>query len=143
MRYSDFQKCKNWFNNYTRSTTSSSGRKKDGKKACKCPKFWKSYTLQDGVKELHSDRIKAKVKESTDKKWGLVAWLAIYAKAAAEVAAQLSAKERKDVNDLVERWNTQGPSKEEKKKWVYFSSRMVFIFWFTAFKGTWRQLGPQ
>ena len=68
------------------------------------------------MKELHSDRIKAKVKESTDKKWGLVAWLAIYAKAAAEVAAQLSAKERKDVNDLVERWNTQGPSKEEKKK---------------------------
>ena len=40
----------------------------------------------------------------------------IYAKAAAEVAAQLSAEEREEVNDLVERWNTQGPPEEEKKK---------------------------
>ena len=59
------------------------------------------------MKELHSDRIEAKVKESMDEKQGPPAWLAIYAKAAAEVAAQLSAEERKEVNDLVERWNTQ------------------------------------
>ena len=38
-----------------------------------------------------------------DKKQGLLAWLAIYAKAAAEVAAQLSDEEREEVNDWVER----------------------------------------
>ena len=68
------------------------------------------------MKELHGDRIEAKVKESTDEKRGSPAWLAIYAKAAAEVAAQLSAEEREEVNDLVEKWNTQGPPEEEKKK---------------------------
>ena len=51
-----------------------------------------------------------------DKKQGLPAWLAIYAKAAAEVAAQLSGEEREEVNDLVERWNTQGLPEEEEKK---------------------------
>ena len=40
----------------------------------------------------------------------------IYTKAAAEVAAQLSGEEREEVNDLVERWNTQGLPEEEKKK---------------------------
>ena len=68
--HSDFQKCKNWFNNYVKPTTSSLGGKKDGKKAHKGPKFGKSYTLQDGVKELHGDRIEAELKESTDEKWG-------------------------------------------------------------------------
>ena len=38
------------------------------------------------------------------------------AKAVAEVAAQLSGEEREEVNDLVERWNTQGLPEEEKKK---------------------------
>ena len=42
--------------------------------------------------------------------------MAIYAKAAAEVSAQLSAEEREKVNDFVERWNTQGLPEEEKKK---------------------------
>ena len=41
--------------------------------------------------------------------------MAIYAKAAAEVTAQLSA-EREKVNDFVERWDTQGLPEEEKKK---------------------------
>ena len=49
-------------------------------------------------------------------KQGSPAWLAIYTKAAAEVAAQLSGEEREEVNDLVERWNTQGLPEEEKKK---------------------------
>ena len=68
------------------------------------------------MKELHGNRIEAKVKESMDKKQGLPAWLVIYAKAAAEVAPQLSGEEREEVNDLVERWNTQGLPEEEKKK---------------------------
>ena len=114
--HSDFQKCKNWFNNYTKSTASNSGRKRDGKKVNKDCKFGRSYTFRDGVKELHGNRIEAKVKESTEEKQGSPAWLAIYAKAAAEVAAQLSGEEREEVNDLVERWNTQGLPEEEKKK---------------------------
>ena len=68
------------------------------------------------MKELHGNRIEAKVKESMEEKRGLPAWLAIYAKAAAEVAAQLSGEEREEVNDLVERWNTQGLPEEENKK---------------------------
>ena len=68
------------------------------------------------MKELHGIRIEAKVKKSTDKKQGSPVWLAIYAKAAAEVAAQLSAEEREEVNDLVERCNTQGLPEVEKKK---------------------------
>ena len=68
------------------------------------------------MKELHGNRIEAKVKESTEEKQGSPAWLAIYAKAAAEVAAQLSGEEREEANDLVERWNTQGLPEEEKKK---------------------------
>ena len=114
--HSDFQKCKNWFNNYAKSTASNLGRKRDGKKVNKGHKFGRSYTFRDGVKELHGNRIKAKVKESTEEKRGSPAWLVIYAKAAAEVAAQLSGEEREEVNDLVERWNTQRLPEEEKKK---------------------------
>ena len=111
--HSDFQKCKNWFNNYTKSTASNLGGKRDGKKVNKGCKFGRSYTFQDGVKELHGNRIEAKVKESME---GPPAWLVIYAKAAAEVAPQLSGEEREEVNDLVERWNTQGLPEEEEKK---------------------------
>ena len=48
------------------------------------------------MKELHGNRIEAKVKESTEEKQGSPVWLAIYAKAAAEVAAQLSGEEREE-----------------------------------------------
>ena len=90
------------------------GGKRDGKKANKGCKFGRSYTFRDGVKELHGNRIEAKVKESMEEKQGLPAWLAIYAKAAAEVAAQLSGEEREEVNNLVEGWNTQGLPEEKK-----------------------------
>ena len=67
------------------------------------------------MKELHGNRIEAKVKENMEEKRGSPVWLAIYAKAAAEIAAQLSGEEREEVNDLVERWNTQGLPEEKKK----------------------------
>ena len=56
------------------------------------------------MKELHGNRIEAKVKESMDEKQGLPAWLVIYVKAAAEVAAQLSAEEREEVEYTRTAW---------------------------------------